>query len=120
MPSYVGFKAWDMGFDAHMTVCYFGDEATEETLAKIQKIVEDPYWQGPAFATRKGFELFGPDNDIPVATLSVPVGMHHLREELQQFSVSQFTDWKPHITLDLEAPEIRIPQVIRLDFLGVY
>lgn len=119
-PSYVGFKAYDMGFDAHLTVCYFGDKASGETVASINKILANPKWQGPAYVARKGLDFFGPNNDIAVLKVAAPMYMWELRSELEQFSASEW-GWNPHITLELNGPEtICLPAVIKLDKLGVY
>lgn len=120
-PSYVGFKALDMGFDAHLTVCYFGKDVAEETLLNIRQIVENPIWQGFLYVKREDIKLFGPDGEVPVVTVWVPIELKMLRKELEQFSISQFTEWNPHISLVLDGPEtIQIPEWIKLVDLGVY
>ena len=119
--SYVGFKAWDMGFDAHLTVCYFGPSATVDTICEIDEIIKQPKWQGPAWVQRDSLALFGPYENVPVLRVTVQPELLELREELERFSVSKFLKWNPHITLDLDRPDVlHLPARIKLDDLGVY
>lgn len=120
MKTYVGFKALDMGFDAHLTVCYFGPDATEKDLSEIQNILDAPMWSEPIWVVRKDIALFGPDNDVPVLRVTTPAILGALHMELADYSVSEYT-WNPHITLDIDgADDIHIPVAIKLDHLGIY
>lgn len=119
--SYVGLKAKDMGFDAHLTVVYFGPNADKRKITEIHKIISDPIYSGKLWVKRTGIELFGVNRTIPVLLVDVPDELLKLREILEPFSSSQYKDWNPHITLRIKSQtEIRIPYFIELTDLGVY
>lgn len=122
MASYVGLKARSLGFDAHLTLCYFGkDNPEEEIIRLLVNEVNSPPVR--LRVLRTGIDLFGPKNTIPVIRVepvSEPSLLLDLRELFEKFSVSEFPHWNPHITIDFDAYEIRIPLEITLTDLGVY
>lgn len=125
--TYVGLKANNMGFDAHLTVFYLGEiTKLQETLA--ERVLEDfdhNYHDQEFYAHRTGIKLFGPNNDIPVMTVDPASGaLPRLREMLEQHSYlpnpSEF-DWNPHITIKLRyGTPIILPSLIMLTSLGLY
>jgi 2'-5' RNA ligase len=120
-PTYIGLRAWDMGFDAHLTVLYTGP-LDKEREDYVRQVIYDI---GPAnfLVFRRGIEIFA--GDIPVVTVTPHEGaLFLLREMLEQeygiISPSTFP-FNPHISLKLnELNTIHIPKVIKLDKLGLY
>lgn len=119
-PCYVGYKAKGMGFDAHLTIVYFGYDASQETIDKVTEAVASFKPPRISFAERGFFDLFGPGAEVPVIRVNVHNVLYDFRSALEEFSASEFPDWNPHITLDLRAPIIRIPETIKLMTPGVY
>jgi hypothetical protein len=119
--TYIGLQAWDMGFDAHLTLIYTG-KVNPAMEHRIQEII---YRRGGVFhfANRKEIAMLGPNRDTPVLLVEPDDHMWHLRKALLREGApnrSQF-HWTPHITLKLDGPyEVRIPKVIKLTNLGFY
>lgn len=123
MGMYVGLKANNMGFDAHLTVHYLGKtpEGVEDTYFKeVEEYVESR----KNFSTRvfrTGIKLFGYRN-IPVMTVSVLPELAFMKEDLEKMipSASEYK-WNPHITLKLkEMNTIMLPPMVSLDRLAIY
>lgn len=118
--AYIGLRAWDMGFDAHLTVAFLGDIDQEREFYIREKIAQHRWDQRIFYVARKKIELFGPNNDIPVITVAVPLSLRGLVEEMAHMGIEQNSEWpwNPHISLKLEDTDtIHIPVVIRLDKL---
>lgn len=120
-PTCVAMEAHDMGFDAHLTVHYLGDDVPDEKLYEIRDTLEQSKYQGILYVLRKSIKMFGPYGNIPVVTVSVPRELKNLNRRLQEIypTPSEYI-WNPHITLDQNAETIRIPTAIRLDKIGLY
>lgn len=121
--TYIGYKAHDIGFDAHLTVLFMGLEEIDarEQIAIQQELTE--HFKSTEVVFRKDIQMFGPENDIPVLTIHPTVAMINLRIHLanKYGNKSQFKEWNPHITLDFDHTEtIHLPWSIRLTDLGVY
>jgi 2'-5' RNA ligase len=123
MLSYLGFKVPYMGFDAHCTVLYLGD-TEEEKADEIRKFLDQSQLATfSSHANRKGIELFGPNLDVPVVTLEVNDSVNDIRRlcEKNFESPSEFKEWNPHVTLDLETPgSLVIPPILSLIEFGLY
>lgn len=119
MSSYVGVKAFGMGFDAHLTVYYFGDERDPDEVEAF--IVNDIHKQREYYAVRKEIAMFGYNHDIPVALVIPGPYLSKLQRKIVHHfgQVSEF-DWNPHITLKLDHNDVIIPKIITLGQLGVY
>jgi 2'-5' RNA ligase len=121
--SYIGLKAWDMGFDAHFTLYYFGRENSrvEEMRYFLDEFKYATQYNGE-FVRRASIDLF--HDDLPVVRVEMdPYSqLHTLRNRLlDEFkNVSQY-EFTPHITLDLkEDCNIILPPMIKLSDLDVY
>lgn len=67
--------------------------------------------------------MFGSDYSIPVLKVDVAQSLYLMRSNLtKEFgNASQFVNWNPHITLELNTDgPIIIPPVIKLSKLGCY
>jgi hypothetical protein len=121
--SYISFKAQDMGFDAHLTVLYLGeDEPTREQRFAFDKIMADGKWQGDSLAKRWFIDLFGPETNIPVLRVFVPPELLAFRMLCESImgNGSEYKNWNPHITLDLAHNDtIHIPSEIKLTDLSL-
>lgn len=122
--SYIGFKAWGFGFDAHLTMVWT-DALTDQQVFDIREVlhatVSTSYF---SLAKRKGITLFGPNNDIPVLTVQPHEELHVLREVLAEHPLipnpSEYP-WNPHVTLGFEHMQpLVIPPIIKLSHLDVY
>lgn len=126
MVSYLGFKVKDMGFDAHLTVLYLGYIThDQEKIARVNEFLamNRDELSGSDYVIRHDIELFGPEKNLPVVTVMVGKHLWAIRKmaELQLWNASEFKDWNPHITLDLEAPgDLRIPKAIKVSDFGLY
>lgn len=121
--TYIGFKAMNMGFDAHMTVLYLGQiTKLQEQLAL--KFLEDYKHLKNTPVERVGFDMFGPNYDLPVLRVGVPLELWRFREALENHSYlpnPSSYDWNPHITLKTkDVGTITIHPTIRLAQLGLY
>lgn len=125
--TYVGLKANNMGFDAHLTVFYLGEiTQVQEQLAR--RVLEDFDYSYPNqifYVERENISMFGPNNDIPVLTVMPMSGaLERLRDMFADHAYlpnpSEF-DWNPHITIKFKygAPII-LPGLIELTNLGLY
>lgn len=119
MGKYVGMKACNMGFDAHLTVHYINGIEQE-----LENKIEDYLNERKNFATkvfRTGIKLFGYRN-IPVMTVSVLPELAYLKEDLEKIVPSKSDyDWNPHITIKLkEMNTITLHPVTTLDRLAIY
>lgn len=122
--TYIGFKAWGFGFDAHLTMVWT-DVLSDRQVEDIRKIlhanVSSSYF---SLAKRLSIEMFGPNKDIPVLTVEPHEELYVLREVLAEHPAipnpSEFS-WNPHITLKAEPMQpLVIPPVIKLSLLDVY
>lgn len=122
MNTYIGFKAEGMGFDAHLTVLYTGPLDKDRTDAV--KSILSTFAPINIWVERKGIELFGPENNIPVVTVYTSETLINLRQKLLDYGIpnaSKFKEWNPHITLAVDPNKIiKIPAAIRLVNLGFY
>lgn len=126
MKNYIGLRATNMGFDAHMTLLYTGHLSPVQEL-KVQRALDwiDSRLKYQVFnMDRKSIEMFGPNKDIPVLTLYPKDDLNEIRESLIGKGVpapSAFAEFNPHITLKLNHNyTIEIPPRIRLVGLGLY
>jgi hypothetical protein len=122
--SYVGFKAWGFGFDAHLTMVWTDTLTVEQTIEirEVLKASISPHYF--SLAKRLDFALFGPDEDIPVLLVDPHEEVHALREVLADHPLipnpSQYP-WNPHVTLKFEPYQpLVIPPIIKLSHLDVY
>lgn len=119
MGKYVGLKALNMGFDAHLTVHYV-DGVGAETLDKVAEYIDSR----KNFATkvfRTGIKLFGYRN-IPVMTVSILPELQRIKDDLSEIVESQSEyKWNPHVTLKLkQANTITLPPEVPLVRLDIY
>ena len=124
--NYIGFKAWDMGFNAHLTLVYTGEVGPQQEL--IIKDILHEIGEQTHYVYPHKLALFGPDNDIPVLRVRADESLFLLREQLIKWGVPNKADYDfvPHITLQL--PQTRVPSnekliipiVIRLANLDFY
>ena len=124
--SYIGFKAMDMGFDAHVTMLYLGkltpqEEAHCDSILSLLTLKLMNNWANN-WAMRDELKMFGPNNDIPVVTLEKSDYLSSIRSTLElTFNSPSEYGFNPHITLDLNGMHtIRIPTAIRLVQFGLY
>lgn len=112
----------------HVTLLYLGkvgDDAmpTErDAVMALHGLTLD----GPPDAAIGGFDLFGPDDDkVLVATISPTEGLAALRAQLEGLGMvngSQFTDYRPHLTLgpaETSPPEDRVGEPVPLGGVGL-
>lgn len=120
-PTYIGLKAWDMGFDAHLTVMYLGPlDGERENYVNyvLSQIGRQEFLVG-----RNRIDLFA--NSTPVVVVDdVTDNLKKLRKRLERtyglISPSTFP-FNPHISLSLDHYEtVHIPLTIKLDQLGFY
>lgn len=122
-PTYIGLKAGDMGFDAHLTLLYLG-KLNPEKEAKARHALSQIGRQ-EFLVARKGIRLFGADFDIPVVLVEdITDNLKKLRKRLERtyglVSRSEY-GFNPHITLKLDHYQtVNIPMTIKLDQLGLY
>lgn len=117
-PTYLGMKAQGMGFDAHLTIYYFGYDVD---FREVKDYIQE-FRDYKARARRLGIDLFGPAKNIPVAVVWASTHLYTLNSMLtEKFGkVSEF-DWNPHITLDMgTVGDIYLPFMIELTDLDVY
>lgn len=121
---YIGFKAWGLGFDAHLTMVYTGP-LVEEQVIEIREIllrsVPSTFY---SLAKRDEITMFGENNEIPVVLVDPHDEVRSLREVLTENPLipnpSQWM-WNPHITLKfIENQPLVIPSLIKLSHLDVY
>lgn len=123
--NYVGFKAMDMGFDAHLTIAYYG-KLTEGEELRIKNFISHPLWYGPVYVVRDKLDLFGAWKSTPVLRVGVPDIIYQFHDELLAAIPSEYhkddsLPWTPHITLKFDKADIiHIPKVIQLNYLGIY
>lgn len=123
MKNYIGFKAWGLGFDAHMTLLYTGDLSPEDEKTvenTISRAVNSSFY---SVATRQYLDLFGPDLNVPVLRVSVMDELLALREHFIAAGVPNPSEYhyNPHISLQfIENQPLVIPAYIRLSHLGLY
>ncbi len=123
MASYIGLKAWDMGFDAHLTLIYTGKMSADRearTRFEMERVTKGLNYTFQAL--RRNIQMFGPLYNIPVLTVQPDQGLLILMKQLQLHipSKSQYK-WNPHITLNLDSSEtINLPHIIKLDRLNIY
>jgi 2'-5' RNA ligase len=123
-PSYIGFKAWGFGFDAHLTMVWT-NKLDANQVREISQILRNSV--SPSYfslAKRLDFAMFGPDQDIPVLLVDPHEEIHVLREVLVEHpnipNPSEYP-WNPHITLKLVPRQpLVIPPIIKLSHLDVY
>lgn len=116
--AYIGLVAWDMGFDAHMTLHFIGELDKERADYVLHTLKE----LGPitSLALRTTLDCFGSAGaPVPVVKLVVSQDLVDYRSMLSQAGIINDTDsqWKPHITLKIPDPThatIHIPQSIKL------
>jgi 2'-5' RNA ligase len=125
--SYLGFKALDMGFDAHLTVLYLGNITHEqEKLDSVATFLEgfrQEFHDSSSYVIRNDIQMFGPNKDIPVVRVIPNKQMWYWRKlaESMLWNASEFKEWNPHITIDLNAPSnIILPKVIKVTDFGLY
>lgn len=130
MKNYIGFKALDMGFDAHLTMLYTGDLSFDQ-VRDIEFALEHMSLKyNGDWVERKALDLFGPiDSDTlrattPVVVVNVSENLKMLREILidMEFPNPSEYPWNPHISLDFSSGmhTIKIPPMIRITNLGLY
>jgi hypothetical protein len=131
--NYLGFKAYDMGYDAHLTLLYLGDmddQGNREDRRRLNEVHEWIYrnimrLSGDAFVSRVDFAMLGPNNNIPVLKVAPPPELWTWRMKAIKdlWNGSEFNNWSPHITLpNLETfqEKITLPNPIRLGNFGLY
>lgn len=121
--NYIGFKAWGLGYDAHLTLIYTGDlsdQQVTELRTLLLKTVPSTFY---SLAKRLEFAMFGPKHDVPVIKVECIEEVIILRESLLSYGVPNPSEWgwNPHITLQLtpEQPLV-IPSIFKLSHLDVY
>ena len=121
--TYIGLKAQNMGFDAHLTVFYLGRNMNKEEVELVKALL---FQIGTVdiVVERSKIEMFS--KDTPVVTVkSIPVlgDLYMLRKAIEQsgfVSPSQYP-FNPHISLRLNnGNDIHIPRFIKLNQLGLY
>jgi 2'-5' RNA ligase len=120
---YLGLKAWDMGYDAHLTVHYLG-ELSQEDKTRIAIWIDKHQLTNYHFhVARDSIAMFGPKNNIPVLKLRmINDELTKLQQECEQIwgKVSDYP-WNPHITLKfIPGQTIHIPELIRLSGFNLY
>lgn len=118
--NYIGFKAWDLGFDAHMTFIYTG-KMSEDEISLTKKLLHER-GEVKALAIRNKIDMFGYGR-VPVVTLWVTPALKQFRRELIAKGVPNPSKykWNPHITLKLNHDDtITIPKYIKLTDLDIY
>lgn len=116
---YIGLHANDMGFDAHLTIMYFGtlDKDRFEYTMDVLKNIEPTIF----FATRTGIKSFGKKLSVPVVTVKFEdTSMNSFLRYLDEWDITSNSEhsWNPHITIKLDHSEtIMIPEYIKLSNL---
>lgn len=92
--------------DAHCTLLYLGDTA-DATFTKedLDIVVQRLKTRPPGEVKITGLDLFGPDQNVLVATLD-PTALDPIRGAFERtlakinvFNASQYKDYKPHVTI---------------------
>ena len=92
--------------DAHCTLLYLGDmdnlTCTREDLEIVVKRLDT---RAPEEVIVTGVDLFGPENNVLVATLD-PIKLQPIRDSFERtlakinvFNGSEYKDYKPHVTI---------------------
>lgn len=91
----------------HVTLMYFG-KISDEKFKEIEAVVDEWFKNNSPQAFEATFEyvsMFGPDKDVRVLLPdNNDAFLPELRQALEQYNGSEFKDYKPHFTTDLEAP----------------
>lgn len=105
--SYVvfGFEGIDDLEEAHVTLMYFGkieDDVRDEVCALIDQYFEEN--EPEKFDSEFIYPaMFGPDKDVKVLLPEDNnIFLEDLRELLTPYNGSEFKDYKPHLSTDLE------------------
>lgn len=126
-PTYIGLKASDMGFDAHLTVMYLG-KMNSEKETKVRDVIHRIGRQ-EFLVARKGIRFFGEMFNIPVVLVedvdeSARYSLATLRKRLEHpYGLKSKSEYpfNPHITLKFDHYNtVNIPLTIKLDRLGLY
>lgn len=91
--------------DAHLTVVYAGDDASESDVRGLDTITKMLASRVDPFAARTlGVNYnFGDDHDEPVIIIGLTPELVHLRGPLAVHSKSSYSEFRPHIAV----PDIR-------------
>ena len=92
--------------DAHCTLLYLGDmdnlTCTRDDLEIVVKRLDT---RAPEEVIVTGVDLFGPENNVLVATLD-PIKLQPIRDSFERtlakinvFNGSEYKDYKPHVTI---------------------
>ncbi len=120
--TYIGMKAWDMGFDAHLTIMYLGPMSYNErnTARWLTDIMRDKYRE--VYVLRNKIEIFA-ENTPVITVVEHENSLTRLRkwfEEEGLVSPSTFP-FNPHISLNLDVPStLHLPPQIKLSNLNLY
>lgn len=90
--------------DQHITIVFFGKDASEETFEAVCGRVQEVAARTPPLGgTIGGVGSIPPsaasDGKVPVFAVPHVAGLDGLRAALEEFNESEHTDFKPHITL---------------------
>jgi len=100
-------KGQEINQDLHCTIIYSQKPQKEEVQVKEYK----------AIGTFKEFNLFGPDKNVLVAEINSPDLIRRNKDLVKEYNfISDFDEYKSHITLVYNAKNIDINSLPSMDF----
>lgn len=120
---YIGMKAQDLGFDAHLTVRYLG-QLDKERQHYVKDILSN-IKTSDIYVERKALAMFGPKKNLPVVKVRLlNPDLTWVQQTLDKYGIASASDyaWNPHISIKLERVRgtLHIPKIIRLTDLNLY
>lgn len=115
------FKAWDMGFDAHLTLHWMGKCEGTQTFPIRKWLAETQVGTYTTYVKPTGIEIFGSDNEVAVVTVDTFPDITEMKNQVEELfpSPSEFS-FRPHITLKgIGFNSITIPPIIKLSGLTI-
>lgn len=98
----LGFEGFDL-YEKHMTILYGKNLQYFDVIElrnMINSFITSDDHDRSFVATFNNLEYFGPNHDIPVLTAKCKY-CSHLRDYINKFNSSMYTDYKPHLTIDI-------------------
>lgn len=117
--AYIGYKAEDMGFDAHMTIMWLG-KLDKERSDYVKSLLKDWPYHNAVVEPIKITNFYS----TPVVRVKVPEEILSLLRYLNAHGVESASEFpfNPHISLYLpgDGSTLKIPGKIILSELGLY
>jgi len=97
--------------EAHLTMVWAGDKAPGDVCAALGIIGANWARQNRAFVAKvMGLALFGEKHNEPVLLLELTAQIALLRAAVQQYSQSEYSEFRPHVAIPGLTSKIRNPK----------